>query len=96
MTSRSEVLATAERLVNGDRDQAHGQPAFTFAVIASYWQEWLEQRGYLNNDALLRAEDVAAMMVLFKVARLGANPQHADSWIDVAGYAACGAEVAGA
>ncbi len=88
MTSRSDVLATADRLVNGDRDQAHGQPAVTFRHIADLWSAHL--------GVTITPAKVAEMMILFKVARLGANPMHADSWIDVAGYAACGAEVAGA
>ena len=39
-------------------------------------------------------EDVAAMMALLKIARLMSNPEHVDSWIDGAGYLACGGEVA--
>ena len=34
------------------------------------------------------------MMALLKIARLMSNPEHADSWIDGAGYLACGGEVA--
>jgi hypothetical protein len=85
MTSRSEVLSTAERLVNGDRDQAHGQPAITFGRIADLWSAHL--------GVTITPGDVAVMMVLFKAARLAANKQRLDTWIDVAGYAACGAEV---
>ena len=36
------------------------------------------------------------MMALLKIARVKYNPRHADSWVDIAGYAACGAECAGA
>lgn len=86
--SRSEVLSTAERLVNGDRDQAHGQPAVTFQRIADLWSAHL--------GITITSDMVAQLMILFKVARLGVNPGHADSWIDAAGYAACGAEVASA
>lgn len=86
--NRSDVLTTAERLVNGDRDQAHGQPAVTFQRIADLWSAHL--------DITVTPAQVAQLMILFKVARLSANPMNADSWIDVAGYAACGAEVAGA
>lgn len=86
MKSRSDVLATAEKLVNGDRDQAHGQPAVTFKRIADIWSAHL--------GITITPAQVAQMMVLFKVARLGANPVHVDSWVDIAGYAACGCEVA--
>ena len=33
-------------------------------------------------------------IVVGKMARLRHDPAHTDSWVDVAGYAACGAEVA--
>jgi len=33
------------------------------------------------------------MMALMKIARLRHNHGHADSWIDLAGYAACGGEI---
>jgi hypothetical protein len=32
-------------------------------------------------------------MVWMKMARLQEDPRHIDSWIDIAGYAACTAEV---
>lgn len=38
-------------------------------------------------------EDVAAMMCLFKVARIATGHGKADNWIDLAGYAACGGEL---
>ena len=34
------------------------------------------------------------MMALLKIARASANPEHIDSWIDGAGYMACGGELA--
>jgi hypothetical protein len=33
------------------------------------------------------------MMALLKVARLAHSPSHRDSWLDIAGYAACGHHV---
>jgi hypothetical protein len=38
--------------------------------------------------------DVAVMLALLKVARIKQNPNHTDNWIDIAGYAACGGEIA--
>ena len=38
--------------------------------------------------------DVAAMMALLKVARIRHSPDKRDSWCDLAGYAACGFDVA--
>jgi uncharacterized protein DUF6378 len=37
---------------------------------------------------------VALCLGAMKIARLTAAPGHRDSWIDLAGYAACGAAVA--
>lgn len=45
-------------------------------------------------DLFICAEDVAAMMVLFKVGRLATGAGTADTWVDIAGYAACGGEIA--
>jgi len=54
--------------------------------------------GLLNKmtaqNFAFRPTDVAQMMVLMKIARLENSPTHMDSWIDVAGYAACGGELA--
>ena len=46
-----------------------------------------------SEEALLTAADVAMMCALLKIARLQNMPDHEDSWIDLAGYAACGSEV---
>lgn len=57
------------------------------AAIARYWTEYLG----IN----VKAVDVAVMMCLFKMARLQSNKfADLDSWVDLAGYAACGAEIA--
>ena len=34
------------------------------------------------------------MMALLKIARASVTPEHIDSWIDGAGYLACGGELA--
>lgn len=36
------------------------------------------------------------MLVDLKVTRAWGNPSHGDNWVDIAGYAACGGELAGA
>ncbi len=42
----------------------------------------------------LQTYDVANLMVLLKVVRSKNKPSNTDSWLDMAGYAACGCEVA--
>jgi len=84
--NRSECLDKAKEIVNGARQENYGKPERNFNQIACYWSL------YLDHD--VSATDVALMMVLMKLARLQNKPDHDDSWIDIAGYAANGAEIA--
>jgi len=85
--TREEILDQAKQIVSGDRDKQYGQPEDNFAKVAALWANYLETP--------IGAEDVAAMMILFKVARLiGSEYKSVDSWVDIAGYAACGGEIA--
>lgn len=85
--TRKELLQKAEKCVNGDRDLKYGKPEDNFATIARYWTEYLG----IN----VKAVDVAVMMCLFKMSRLQSSKfADLDSWVDLAGYAACGAEIA--
>lgn len=85
MTIRGEILNEANSIVNGARADAYGGPEDSFNVIASLWTSYLGRS--------VSAVDVAAMMALLKIARLKQSPGHRDSWVDIAGYAACGAEI---
>lgn len=84
--NRSEILSTAETYVSVDRNAVHGSAERNFGTIAAYWSAHL--------DHPVTAADVAVMMALMKCARIKANPSHVDSWIDGAGYLACGGEIA--
>lgn len=42
---------------------------------------------------LIRPHDVALMIDLMKTSRLVWSPEHSDSWVDKAGYSACGWDV---
>ena len=97
---RKEILATAQKCVCGDRDEQYGSPENSFEAIAARRGCYLwhknslgQQRGVGKN--FISPEDVAAMMVLFKIARIATGSYSADSWIDAAGYAACGGEIGG-
>ena len=50
--------------------------------------------GFRRDGEKILPSDVAIIMALVKIARLAASPGHEDSWIDLAGYAALGAEIA--
>lgn len=90
---RAAVLDAAERAVNGSRQAVYAGPEQNFARIRDLWNTHIYNR--TGQISTLTSTDVATMLVLVKIARLAASPSHLDSWIDIAGYAACGAEVAG-
>jgi hypothetical protein len=71
--------------VSGAREDAYGGPEKSFTTIAALWSAYL--------GIPLKPHDVAAMQALVKLARIrGSRGEHRDSWVDLAGYAACGAE----
>jgi len=84
---RADILATASEYVTIDRATTHGDAEDNFRRIAELWN------AYLGVDDITSI-DVAVMLALLKVARIRSNPTHADNWIDIAGYAACGGEIA--
>jgi hypothetical protein len=84
---RADILATASEYVSIDRAATHGDAEDNFSRLADLWN------AYLGVDTI-SAVDVAVMLSLLKVARIRSNPKHADNWIDIAGYAACGGEIA--
>jgi len=83
--TRSEVLAIAGELINGERQAHYGTPQDNFGTTAEMWA------AYLRRD--ISPADVCHMMALLKIARLKRGP-HRDSSIDACGYMALGAEVA--
>ncbi len=93
--TRKEILAAAEKCVCGDREQDYGIPENSFRLIAEFWHTYLSAKCVAAGvHVQLEPEDVAAMMALLKIARASVTPEHIDSWIDGAGYLACGGELA--
>lgn len=88
--NRKQVLDAAALCVTHDRNDIYGGPEDSFAIIADLWSVYWQAAGRANFEP----HDVALMLGLLKVARLVRNPKHADSWVDLAGYAACGSECA--
>lgn len=83
--NRVETLEKAKEMVTGHRENEYGSPEDSFDLIARYWSAHLNCR--------VTATDVAAMMALLKLARIGGGRATEDSWVDLAGYAACGCEI---
>lgn len=93
--TRHSILETADRTVNGARAEVYGGPEDSFKLIASFWEPYIAAKCVGGGvDVCINPEDVAVLMSLMKVARLAVSPNHEDSWVDLAGYAACGAELA--
>ena len=84
--TRKSILENAIKCVCGDRDKQYGNPEDNFAKIAEYWSV------YLGKE--VNAVDVAMMMSLFKIARIQTGTGTLDSFVDLAGYAACVGEIA--
>ena len=95
--TRAAVLEKARACVCGEREQDYGSPEDSFGCIAELWEAYLRAAG-IAPDAVIRVTptDVAMMMALLKIARVGTSfvGGTADSFVDLAGYAACGAECA--
>lgn len=92
--NREMCLEEAKKCVCTDRNQQYGEPEQNFAVIAQLWQTYL-QAALKSDEIEILPGDVAMMMVLFKAARVATAYQaKADSFVDMAGYAACGCELA--
>lgn len=85
--TRSEILKKAEECVCGHREQDYGSPERNFETIAGLWT--------IYTGHAISALDVAMMMCLLKIARVKNGGGSGDSYVDLAGYAACGGEING-
>lgn len=93
--TRESLLNRAIECVCGEREQDYGTPEDNFALIAELWESYINRRCAPPNAGIcVVAEDVAVMMALLKIARIATGTATDDSWVDLAGYAACGGEIA--
>ena len=85
--TRKELLEQAANIVTGHRESDYGSPENSFAAIAELWSYWL--------GVDVTAYDVGMMMILLKVARIreAQGRPTDDSFVDLAGYAACTSEI---
>lgn len=96
--NRLDTLKAAAECVCGGREEDYGSPENNFRTIASLWNSYLYGAGLMENPTPhvwkgIKPKDVAAMLALLKVARIAGNRPKPDNWVDLAGYAACGAEI---
>lgn len=82
---RDEILEAARVCACGESEQDYGTPEDSFGLIGQLWTAYM--------GTLFTSKDVAMLMALLKVARIKTGDK-ADSFVDLAGYAACAGEIA--
>ena len=87
---RGGVLDEAKHLVTGDRNSVYGPPDQDFSRTAAMATGF----GFTVAGKPLEGHHVAIFLILLKMSRLAWTPTKRDSWVDTAGYAACGFETA--
>jgi len=87
VAAKVPMLHKAQELVQGARQSDYGDKLQNFTQIAMLFQGVLAMK--LQAQARITPEDVAMLMMQVKLARLAKSPDHFDSIMDVAGYAAC-------
>lgn len=85
MTTREAILNKAKGCVCGQRADDYGTPEDNFTIIADLWSTYTGHK--------LTAVDVSMMMSMLKIARIKTGTATEDSFVDLAGYAACGGEI---
>lgn len=83
--TREETLDKAKECVCGSREEDYGGPEKSFEKIAALWSAYLDYK--------FTPLDVGMMLALLKVGRIAGGRVKDDSFVDLAGYAACAAEI---
>lgn len=81
---KTDCLAEASTIINGERQDAYGAPENSFDLIAQYWSAYLDQM----EGGPLDSVDVGNLLILFKMARCSGQKPSRDTYVDIAGYAA--------
>jgi len=92
-SQRKMLLEDATKAVTQERNNQYGPPTQDFQRTANL----LHDLGFRVVDedeevGVIGAHHVAMMMIALKLSRLVWGPDNRDSWLDIAGYAACGYE----
>lgn len=97
---REQALLRAQDAIMGDRNNSYGDPIDDFKRTADALTAMGYGKRYRGPDfdnqyiVPLEPHDIAIIQIMVKLSRLAETPTKHDSWVDVAGYAGCGAEVA--
>ena len=84
-----DFLHAAHLLVTGERADQHGEKSQTHDQIASMWNAYLR-----TTSGTIKGKDVACMMALLKIVRMGNGEYSDDDAIDACGYLAIAGELA--
>ena len=86
---KSILFDAIDRL--GIKGDEYGLPENSFGLIASFWSGYLATRQHMGGKVgiVLTSDDVAAMMILLKLARHANGAGKSDNAVDIAGYAHC-------
>ena len=87
--TRVKLLSQASALIDGDREEEHGDFQTNAEMIAAYWNT------HLQIIDFIKPEDIPVMMTLLKLARSHQKPERIDNYRDAAGYIALAGELAG-
>ena len=83
------ILKEAHAIIYGDREKTYGHPSKNLKTIATMWNAYLSACGVSEGGGGdITPKDVAALMMLVKVARFANDPDHRDNLVDICGYAA--------
>lgn len=83
---RREILDEAARCVCGNRENQYGSPEDNFKLIAALWGDYLRWE--------ITPVDVAMMLAMRDIAKIKSGTMTRNSFVDAAGYIACGGEIA--
>ena len=84
--TRVKLLSEASALVDGDREEEHGDFQANARMTAALWN------AYIGVD-FINPENVPTMLALLKLARSVQRPKGMDNYRDAAGYIALAGEI---
>jgi hypothetical protein len=97
--TRVQTLETAIKLTGGDRNKSYGPPFDNLSDCAELWNAYINSKSDCieatadgSYTVRLKAEDVAWLNVLQKMARSFKSGYHPDNYTDAAAYSAIAGE----
>lgn len=96
--TRVRMLNRAKELTGGDRNRAYGPPFDNLTDCANLWNAYINSKWSViattqdGWEIKLKAEDVAWLMTMTKMARSFQTGYHDDNYVDAAAYSAIAGE----